>query len=461
MRKKQIALVAIMMICAGVMGCSRETLDSRQIDETGGLAYKHGSTEPFTGTVEFKDTIPNELQGYWTKNTAGIPGLPPVTTNLAGCEEHFTKGLVDGDATCIGTGGQPALSLHYKDELFDGPSKLYNLETGALVKDLTWSKGRLDGVVKVYTYDGKQMVNQVNWSDGSIDCSVKQWNAQGVQITDAAYKSGQIDHGTVGTDAGSVKTSTEYHDGTPNGVFTKLTDQGVVLQKGLYVDGQRSGPWEDSGLDAQNLISDINTASSILPVNYHDMIEATRVESHWIQGKVDGEMKGWDESGKPFFDLHFSNGVLDGLNQVVTRDTGSMQTFNVNAGRLVAGQASTPNASATTGQRPPDAQPSSTLDEQMKTALTGGTTLTADQMVDAGGVNGLTVTSKNADGYPIFQLECEADGHCVGPTGEAIGDITAVAAEMPAVKADDIVRLKYVCAQICKDPQGDIVGRAP
>jgi hypothetical protein len=138
-----------------------------------------------------------------------------------------------------------------------------------------------------------------------------------------------------------------------------------------------------------------------------------------------------------------------------------MQTFNVNAGRLVAGQASTPNASAGTGQRPPDAQPRSTLDEQMKAALTGGTTPTADQMVDAGGVNGLTVTSKNADGYPIFQLECEADGHCVGPTGEPIGDITAVAAEMPAVKADDVVRLKYVCAQICKDPQGDIVGRAP
>jgi hypothetical protein len=97
----------------------------------------------------------------------------------------------------------------------------------------------------------------------------------------------------------------------------------------------------------------------------------------------------------------------------------------------------------------------------MKAALTGGTTLTAEQMVDAGGVNGLTVTSKNADGYPIFQLECEADGHCVGPTGEAIGDIMAMAAEMPAVKAEDVVRLKYVCSKICKDTQGDVVGSQP
>jgi hypothetical protein len=31
----------------------------------------------------------------------------------------------------------------------------------------------------------------------------------------------------------------------------------------------------------------------------------------------------------------------------------------------------------------------------------------------------------------------------------------------PAIVTTDVVRLKYVCSQICKDPQGDIVGRAP
>jgi antitoxin component YwqK of YwqJK toxin-antitoxin module len=453
MRKKQIALVAIMMICAGVMGCSRETLDSRQIDETGGLAYKHGSTEPFTGTVEFKDTIPNELQNYWSKNTAGIQGVPLVTMNLAGCEEHFTKGLADGDASCIGTGGQTALTLRYKDEQLDGPSKLYNLETGALVKEVTWSQGRLDGLVKVYTYDGKQKTAEANWSDGSIDGSVKQWNAQGVQITDATYKAGQIVSGTIGTDNGTTRTSSVYGDGNANTSYTSSTEQGDILQKGLLVGGLRVGKWEDRDAAAAVIINQIVSGNGLLPVTSDDIVKAARIESLWINGKIDGEMRGWYKDDKPFFIFHFSNDLLDGSIQIVTRPTGTMQSFVFKAGQLV------PDPVASAGTVIPPAQPMPV--EPLQKAPGSETVLTTDQIVDALGVNGLTVISKNADGYPIFQLECEADGHCVGPTGEAIGDIKGVAAEMPAVKAEDVVRLKYVCSQICKDTNGNIVGRAP
>lgn len=91
MDKTRVALATAVLVCAFLAGCSQETVDARQIDTNDGLVYKHGSTEPFTGNVVYKDTIPTALQTYWSTNTAGVPGRPTVYPNLAGCQEHFAK----------------------------------------------------------------------------------------------------------------------------------------------------------------------------------------------------------------------------------------------------------------------------------------------------------------------------------------------------------------------------------
>ena len=354
MRKTAKTLTSAALVCSLLAACGQDTLDSRQIDTAGGLAYKHGSDDPFTGTVAFKDTIPNNLENYWTTNIASTPGRSTNAQDLTGCEEHFAKGLVDGDAFCTGTGGDKAFTLHYADEQFDGPSKLYNPETGALVKSLNWSSGKLNGETKIYTYDGKQLVSQVPWNNGQADGAVKAWNTKGEQVTDAVFKNGQIDSGTVGTDDGSTKISTEFREGKPNGQYTKLTEQGDVVQKGTFVGGLRDGAWEDRDLSVEDIIVQVTTAASAMPVNYHDISNATRVVSHWSSGKMNGEMQGWDKDGKLFFDFHFVNGVLEGPNQVVTRDTGTLQTFNLKGGQL-ASDAPTPEAAATATQEPQQA----------------------------------------------------------------------------------------------------------
>jgi len=369
MRKTAMMLASAALVCALLTACGQETLDSRQIDTTGGLAYKHGSDDPFTGTVAFKDTIPNNLENYWTTNIGSTPGRSTTAQDLTGCEEHFAKGLVDGDAFCTGTGGDKAFTLHYADEQIDGPSKLYNPETGALVKSLNWSGGKLNGEAKIYTYDGKQLVSQVPWNNGQADGAVKAWNTKGDQITDAVYKSGQIDSGTVGTDDGSTKTSTQFHDGKPNGPYTKLTEQGDIVQKGSFADGLRNGAWEDRDLSVEDIIVQIVTASSAMPVNYNDISNATRVVSHWSLGKVDGEMQGWDKDGELFFDFHFVNGALEGPNQVVTRETGTLQTFNLKGGQLAATDSVTSDGAAAAQTTQPQAS-ASTYNSPVE-ALTG------------------------------------------------------------------------------------------
>jgi hypothetical protein len=74
-------------------------------------------------------------------------------------------------------------------------------------------------------------------------------------------------------------------------------------------------------------------------------------------------------------------------------------------------------------------------------------------MLDASGVN--------AQGYPIINVECEPNGQCVNGTGTPIGTVAQVAAQMPPIRADDILTYNYRCTEICMDDKANIVGRVP
>lgn len=370
-------LISIALVCGLLTACGQEILDSRQIDNNGGLAYKHGSNDPYTGVIEFKDTIPTDLEEYWKTNVASVPGHPTEQV-LSGCQERYVKGLPDGDAWCDGTGGHKAFEFHYTNKQFDGPSKLYNADTGDLIKDQSWSEGKLDGTVKTYTYDGKQLLAQVDWKEGVPDGVVKEWNIQGEQITDAIYKAGQVDSGKWGTDDGSAKTSTEYNDGKPNGKFLKLSKQGDVLQKGQYVDGLSEGTWEYRGEDTGFIIAKLSDSFLVFPINLDALGKAVLIDSHWSHGKVDGEMRGWDKDGKPMFDFHLINGLLDGPNQTVAQPSGPMKTFAIKAGQLVADPESESSAAPPTQASPvaPGAQPEVTSSiNSPAEALAGGVQL--------------------------------------------------------------------------------------
>ncbi|NYE30038.1 antitoxin component YwqK of YwqJK toxin-antitoxin module [Rhodanobacter sp. K2T2] len=358
MRKTTVGIALFTLVGALLTACGQETLDSRQIDNNGGLAYKHGSTDPFTGVVAFKDTIPSNLQDYWTANIATVPGHP-VNQVLSACEEHYVKGLPDGGAWCEGTGGHKAFVLHYKDEQFDGPSTLYNADTGELIKDQSWSAGKLEGTVKTYTYDGKQLISRVDWKDGLPDGTVQQWNTRGEATINAIYKAGQIDSGTFSTDDGTFKSTTEFRDGKPNGAFVKVLEQGDPLQKGVFADGQREGEWDDQSIGVTETYNQIHRSCWDAKIDLgHALTSPAHIDSHWKQGKLDGEAKAWDVDGKLLFDLHFSDGSLVGTNLVVN-DSGTTQTFNLNAGHVVSEPVSASSSAVPSEapQEPTKAQP--------------------------------------------------------------------------------------------------------
>ena len=74
----------------------------------------------------------------------------------------------------------------------------------------------------------------------------------------------------------------------------------------------------------------------------------------------------------------------------------------------------------------------------------------------------LSVTDIAPSGYPEYQVECEANGQCVGGTGTSMGAAADVAKEMFPVNPADIGQGGVTCGQyICNDGKSNVIGRAP
>lgn len=74
----------------------------------------------------------------------------------------------------------------------------------------------------------------------------------------------------------------------------------------------------------------------------------------------------------------------------------------------------------------------------------------------------LTVIDVDSSGYPVYGMECEADGHCVNDGGLNLGSEAEAAVQMFPVNPSDISRLHLMCdPYLCRNSQGSVIGRSP
>lgn len=74
----------------------------------------------------------------------------------------------------------------------------------------------------------------------------------------------------------------------------------------------------------------------------------------------------------------------------------------------------------------------------------------------------LTVMDMSSTGYPDYQIECEANGRCVGGMGTPMGSVADIVKEMFPVNPADVGQNGITCGQyLCKDGQGSVIGRNP
>ena len=134
------------------------------------------------------------------------------------------------------------------------------------------------------------------------------------------------------------------------------------------------------------------------------------------------------------------------------------------AAPVTAPTAQTPTAipaATTTSVKTTPALSSETYGNQVASFFPGESA--QDAALDAlGKINSaLNVDGIDIMGYPMYSLECEANGQCVSGTGEAIGSLADTAKAMFPVNPADVERGGLKCNVICHDSKGFVIGRDP
>lgn len=270
--------------------CGGERVDARQLDWNNGIAYKHGTTDPFTGIVEWKTSLPDAIDSYWNNNSE--PGVvkPTAEMVLGGCTTAFSNGVLDGQATCVGPNGNELLDVSFKNEVPNGDSKIYDPKSGKLYQEVHWKSGQLDGEQEIFGADGSHLVK--HWKGGVVDGEVKAWNAKGAVIADFQESQGR---------AMSGKFFDRYNY-TGNGITDATIDLIQQLRMAKTIPG---GP-------PAYVIETLDNGSPNGPVQIFDGNGTAVLEGVAKNGKLDGQVRYTDEKGQAEV-ASFDDGRLTGV----------------------------------------------------------------------------------------------------------------------------------------------------
>lgn len=70
----------------------------------------------------------------------------------------------------------------------------------------------------------------------------------------------------------------------------------------------------------------------------------------------------------------------------------------------------------------------------------------------------LYISGKNQQGFDVFMVVCHRHT-CIGPHGKKLGSVKNVAQQLPYVPAVAITKYGYWCWTVCRDNEGNIIGR--
>ncbi len=292
---KPVHCVATLLTVALLSGCGASRINAGQLDYDNGVAYKHGSTDPFTGEVHFGEddqspftTVLVELtRNEWIPQS---PNLSPRISLSYSCLSSFKNGVPDGFTQCDQGHGKAEFSFTLRDGRLDGEGVVYNTK-GDKVFVTHWKNGAYDGTQKVYSLDGNNVVHEWSVEDGHKRGKEYWAYNNGDDLAEGKWSDDGKFSGTMFfPDERTVYT---LKDGVKDGDFKKFDYQDPNLKKvaveGSYSNGRRDGTWTYHGQVPRDEFLEASRSAGF-PQLLAIPQEATTTVT-WKQGALSGPVK--------------------------------------------------------------------------------------------------------------------------------------------------------------------------
>jgi antitoxin component YwqK of YwqJK toxin-antitoxin module len=446
-----------------LVACGNEAIDSRQVDVNQGLAYKHGSDDPFTGTIAFKGAfgdMPDAVKGYVNTQMNTKPTAVYALNTVAGfeCDVGYVKGLMDGSTKCTNSSGDTFLTVSIANEKLDGASTIRNPTTGVLYAELKWKAGDYDGKQVYYSDDGKTAIDEFTILNDAKDGREVMKDATGKTILDGVWAQGKPLSGilSVGNDTFT------YANGKKNGpasLYANSADDS--RSEGSLKDNIRVGDWVDAGqlispIFGSVLNQDTVSLGQASDAIHNDFENTTKLTSTWENGQLVGKLQGFDKTGKLLVSMGVKDSKPDGAVNYYIRTVRSPEGYMVHAvmSNGVLSQEGVPS-----GQSAGDQQHPAPGAGGMPAAI-------AKAMSQLPAGSPLVIVGVTGMGYPEFSVACDKT-RCASELGShQEGTTQEVAMEMLPVDPSDVgdqsgITCDGVLCREIHDGVISIIGRDP
>lgn len=380
--------LALTPLAISLTGCGSSSVDSRDIEFNGGLAFQVNHQDPFTGVVMFVHDVPGiveKLYGHVPMAAYSVEEYQSVQRLT--CDFHYVKGVMNGDAKCKNDNGDKVATFSVNENgLFDGSAVLYSTWNATKkYAELNWKSGALDGDQNIYGDDGSVVIDEVHFSDGQKDGREVVRDEAGDVIANGKWDNGKPESGSLadaqivigqnGAQNLKVKEIVNFADGLQNGKATFYaygnngyfkSPKDLSSSSGEFDNGKRTGLWTDDNSREMSfnsirvmidqafhaypeVLSDFppySTGSGGARQRYDALDKCNTYASHWSQGQLGGKVECFDKSGKPNVEFEIENGQLVGDVLFHDPSSGQVVTIHQQGGRAVpeSGMASTSKA---------------------------------------------------------------------------------------------------------------------
>lgn len=327
---KYVHCVAAFMTVALLSACGSSRIDSGQLDYDNGVAYKHGSTEPFTGIVHFDEppTAAEEVVQTLRDPTPLYANM--IRVPMDNCDVAFKNGAMEGHVACFQRNGGKALSFDLHHDRLNGESVEYHPDSSKAL-DFHWSDGALQGDQAVYSADGRYVVHEWNVDNGHKRGKEVRRYSNGDDLAEGSWSDEGKFTGTMFVpDDSAIYT---FKSGVKEGDFKQLDTKDPNLKRvaveGSYSNGQKDGVWTFYGKEAighaENQFAS-TTHSPGLP-RLMAIPRGDRATVTWKDGVLSGPVKIFDKDQHVLLAFPMANGEVTA--PIVRTDLVSGKSFTL------------------------------------------------------------------------------------------------------------------------------------
>lgn len=195
---------------------------SKESQADGRILYLDASGNPLSGHLRIVDKQKSEYRTY-----------------------HFNKGFSDGKYT-YHRGKMLTEEGEYSKGRKEGVFTEYFSDRTTVKRTRTYSKGKLDGKAKSYYTDGK-VEKEIWYKDGLEHGKEKRWDYEsGELLSEKNYIKGKQDGPQIENRYSNVSNYVircNYKMGVLDGEYLETYTDGVIRNKGQYSDGKKVGEW--------------------------------------------------------------------------------------------------------------------------------------------------------------------------------------------------------------------------